>query len=60
MSTRMMHELRSLNRGDGRPGHEPPCIGCERVTLNNVWSEALPFLYLVAISGIIVYLATRI
>ena len=46
---------------DGCPALQlSPCTGCERVTLNNFWPDALPFLCLVAIAGVTVYLASGI
>jgi hypothetical protein len=55
--TRMLKRM-TPTRGERQPARQPPCTGRERVTLNNFWPEALPFLCLVALAGAIVYLAS--
>jgi hypothetical protein len=51
---------RSSTPGDRQPLREPPFINCERVTLNNLWSDAVPFICLAAVLGIIVFLVSWI
>ena len=49
---------RSSTRGERQPAHKPHFSGRERVTLDNLWPDALPFICLAAMAGIIVYLVS--
>jgi len=51
---------RSSTPGDRQPPREPTYINYERVTLDNLWSDAVPFICLAALAGIIVYLISWI
>jgi hypothetical protein len=57
-SATLICRSRSSTPGDCQTAREPPFANCEKVTLNNLWSDALPFICLVAILGIIVYLVS--
>jgi hypothetical protein len=58
MSVVLMPKPRSSTPGHRRPLPIPWSDGRERVTINRFWPEAVPFLSLVAIVAIIVYVVT--
>jgi hypothetical protein len=49
---------RTPTRGERQPVRQPPGTGRERVTLSRFWPDAIPFLCLIAVVGIIVYLVS--
>jgi hypothetical protein len=59
-SVTLIRMSRSSTSGDRQPPREPPFINYERVTLDNLWSDAVPFICLAAIMGIIVFLVSWI
>jgi len=60
MFTKMMPNPRAPIHVEHLSALQSPFTGPERVTLNNFWPDALPFLWLVVLSGIIVYLVSGI
>jgi hypothetical protein len=58
MSVVFLPKHRSSTSGHRRPVPVLRSDGQERVTINRFWPEAVPFLSLVAIVAIIVYIAT--